>query len=115
MIPHFSAVDFVSFYIELPIMLIMSVGWMLVKWPSTRPSALDSPAQPPLPATATTPLMPSRRLRWRWRYHDLVDIRTVDLKRDEYPEQETDRTDEEREERLKGGKRLLWKLYYAIV
>ncbi|EMD33590.1 hypothetical protein CERSUDRAFT_107939 [Gelatoporia subvermispora B] len=114
-IPHFSAVDFVSFYIELPIMLIMSVGWMLVKWPSTRPSALDSPAQPPLPATATTPLMPSRRLRWRWRYHDLVDTRTVDLKRDEYPEQETDRTDEEREERLKGGKRLLWKLYYAIV
>ncbi|OCH92502.1 hypothetical protein OBBRIDRAFT_886232 [Obba rivulosa] len=115
-IPHFSAVDFVSFYIELPIMLIMSLGWLLVKWPSTTPSAT---AETPLPATATTPLMPSRTLRWRWKYHDIVDTRTVDLRRDEFheeeEEQEEDRAEEGREARLKGGKKLLWKLYYAIV
>lgn len=29
--PTFNAVDFVSFYIELPIMLVMYVGWKLIK------------------------------------------------------------------------------------
>jgi AAT family amino acid transporter len=29
--PTFNAVDFVSFYIELPIMLIMFVAWKLIK------------------------------------------------------------------------------------
>jgi len=29
--PKFAAVDFVSFYIELPVMLIMYVGWKLLK------------------------------------------------------------------------------------
>lgn len=29
--PHFKAVDFVSFYIELPLMLIMYGVWKLVK------------------------------------------------------------------------------------
>ncbi|KAK4502481.1 hypothetical protein PRZ48_005906 [Zasmidium cellare] len=29
--PHFKAVDFVSFYIELPVMLVMFVGWKLLK------------------------------------------------------------------------------------
>lgn len=29
--PKFSGVDFVSYYIELPVMLIMYVGWKLLK------------------------------------------------------------------------------------
>lgn len=29
--PHFKAVDFVSYYIELPIMLVMFLVWKLVK------------------------------------------------------------------------------------
>lgn len=29
--PKFSGVDFVSYYIELPIMLVMFVGWKLIK------------------------------------------------------------------------------------
>lgn len=29
--PKFSGVDFVSYYIELPIMLLMYVGWKLLK------------------------------------------------------------------------------------
>ncbi|KAL1955438.1 hypothetical protein VTO42DRAFT_8531 [Malbranchea cinnamomea] len=29
--PHFKAVDFVSFYIEIPIMIVMFVGWKIIK------------------------------------------------------------------------------------
>lgn len=29
--PHFKRVDFVSFYIEIPIMIVMFLGWKLVK------------------------------------------------------------------------------------
>lgn len=29
--PHFKAVDFVSYYIELPVMFVMYVGWKLLK------------------------------------------------------------------------------------
>ncbi|KAE8144418.1 hypothetical protein BDV25DRAFT_145647, partial [Aspergillus avenaceus] len=29
--PHFKAVDFVSFYIEIPVMIVMFLGWKLAK------------------------------------------------------------------------------------
>lgn len=29
--PHFKRVDFVSYYVEIPIMIVMFLGWKLVK------------------------------------------------------------------------------------
>jgi amino acid permease len=84
-IPTFTAVDFVSFYIEIPVMLVMFIFWMLLKHPGLR-------------------------------YGDLVDVKTVDLSRDEYTEGDQDRADdEERDIRMKGSKGYLWRLYYWIV
>ncbi|KAF9814582.1 hypothetical protein IEO21_05040 [Rhodonia placenta] len=89
-IPSFSAVDFVSFYVEIPVMLVMFVGWMVVRRPA--------------------------RKEGRPRWHDIVDTTTVDLTRDEYEEDATDKADDElRAERLKGQVGLLWRLYYWVI
>ncbi|GBE81476.1 Probable amino-acid permease [Sparassis crispa] len=111
-IPHFSAVDFVSFYVELPVMVAMYVGWLLASGSLFRPQEEVSLSLPP---TASTPLLYPSKLRQRWRYHDLVDTQTVDLRRDEHKEEDEDRADdEEREHRLKGQVGLLWRLYYMV-
>ncbi|OJT15330.1 hypothetical protein TRAPUB_8126 [Trametes pubescens] len=112
--PHFSAVDFVSFYIEIPVMIFMYFAWIIIKRPA------------PLSARPTTPqetqVEPSQKpgiLRRVWRrvaYSDAVDIRTVDLRRDEHEEEPEDVADDlEREAHLKGRWGPLWKVYYAIV
>lgn len=105
-IPHFSPVDFVSFYLELPVMLAMYIAWLVVKRSSRLPTS-SSESGPLLHTTA--PQMTSQ-------YHDFVDTRTVDLRRDEYEEDEVDKVDdEEREGRVRGRYRLLWRLYYWVV
>ncbi|KAI0930648.1 hypothetical protein AcV5_007307 [Taiwanofungus camphoratus] len=109
-IPYFSPLDFVSFYLEIPVMLVMYIGWILFRRPLSLP---DDETRPLLPASPATPLLRSPHRRSK--YSDLVDIAAVDLRRDEYEEEETDkRDDEERERRLKGRLGLLWKLYYWV-
>lgn len=112
-------IDFVSLYIELPVMLVMYAAWMLVKSPAAR-----LPAGPLLPEspTSSTPLSASRRAGHRrrtasrWWHSDLVDVNTVDLIRDEHQEEVVDKADdEERERRVHGKARLLWKIYYWLV
>lgn len=50
------------------------------------------------------------------KYHDLVDINTVNLITDEYDEVDnTDSEDSEDEVRLSGKMRLLWTFYYWLV
>ena len=71
-------------------MLVMFVIWVLFKRP-----ARGAPAR-------------------AW-YNDLVDVKTVDLSRDEYTEGDQDSADnEQRMIRMKGSKRYLWKLYYWV-
>ncbi|KZT43418.1 hypothetical protein SISSUDRAFT_978607 [Sistotremastrum suecicum HHB10207 ss-3] len=78
-IPRFSIVDFVSFYIELPVMLIFFVAWKLVHRAS------------------------------------FVDIRMVDLRKDEHLERSEDHEDTaQRQKRMGGKQRWLWKAYYLI-
>ncbi|OBZ67136.1 putative amino-acid permease PB1C11.02 [Grifola frondosa] len=103
----FSAVDFVSFYIEIPVMIVMYFGWMLIR---------PSNTHPPLPAT-TTPVSLAHRIKERfWKFHDLVDVEVVDLIRDEHEEDDADvADDEERTARLKGTYRWLWRVYYLVV
>ena len=92
-------------------MVVMYLTWMLVKRPTAAQVAADG-----------TPLAPDQRpsiFRRAWSvltYSDLVDIRTVNLQRDEHEEEPEDVADDaERETRLKGRWRWLWKLYYAVV
>lgn len=115
MIPSFSAVDFVSFYVEIPVMLVMFVGWMVVRRP-VREQYDHEPETIGSPLTATTPLLSQARKEGRPRWHDIVDTTTVDLTRDEYEEDATDKADDElRAERLKGQVGLLWRLYYWVI
>ena len=86
--PHFAAVDFVSFYIEIPVMIVMYLGWILVKRPP-KPAEREEPERRPLPPVGC---FGPRSGRSRW--HDLVDIHSLDLKRDEYQEVEEDRIDD---------------------
>ncbi|KIK68943.1 hypothetical protein GYMLUDRAFT_255560 [Collybiopsis luxurians FD-317 M1] len=120
-IPTFSAVDFVSFYIEIPVMIIMYITWMLIRRPesSGRPR---SPSQTPLSnrRSSSRDRQNNQRegRRRRWWYLDTVDIHTVDLYRDEHEEEEADKADdEEKERRVKQTnivKSTLWKLYYLV-
>jgi amino acid permease len=97
--PKFVAVDFVSYYIEIPVMIVMYTAWMLIK----RPGLNGSPQT-----------MQSKRF---W-YSDLVDVNTVDLSKDEYHDEESDHVEDETRTRrmTKGnlGLRILWRMYYLV-
>ncbi|CDO69261.1 hypothetical protein BN946_scf185042.g163 [Trametes cinnabarina] len=117
--PKFTAVDFVSFYIEIPVMIVMYLAWMILRRPipasGIPPSALSSP-----PAAAAEEQAPRRTLAARvWHrltYVDNVDIRTVDLKRDEHEEDPADLVDDlKREAHLKGRWGFFWRVFYAVV
>lgn len=100
-IPEFTAADFVSFYIEIPVMIVMAVVWLIIQ--SRRKK---------LPASPIT-----AKQRWRWLplRGDLVQPSTMDLTTDEYHEREEDRLDDDKRERnLKGKWRFLWRIYYLI-
>ena len=101
-IPKFSAVDFISFYIEIPVMIVMFSCWLILKRftrPVGRLLAEDDESR-----------------SHDWRNLDLVDIDAVDLTQDEYMDEAEDKMeDEERESRIRGPRGLWWRLYYWIV
>ncbi|ETW81683.1 amino acid transporter [Heterobasidion irregulare TC 32-1] len=102
--PTFSAVDFVSFYIEIPIMIIMYLLWTVLQRSNAQLSILPAPSSPDL-------VIP----KGRWWYTDTVDTGVVDLRRDEYVEVEEDRHEEEqRDRRFKGRLGYGWRLYYLV-
>lgn len=114
-IPKFSAVDFVSFYVEIPVMLVMYFTWLFIKRPQLSP--LD-----PTTLHEDNPIGPPQRpsiVRRAWTsfpLHDSVNTQTVDLRRDEHHEDAEDAADDERRDaKLKGRWRKLWKVYYAVV
>lgn len=117
MIPKFSAVDFVSFYVEIPVMAVMYIAWSLIKRPV--PDSNDALPDSSEDATEHTPLICLTRKEkqpWRaWWRSDVVNVNTVDLRRDEYVEEVEDLADdEERENRLKGRWKVLWRAYYLV-
>jgi amino acid permease len=89
-IPEFITIDFISYYIEIPVMFVMFVAWTLFGRSTAQPS--------PTPK------------KWWSRFFDLVDIQTVDLFSDQYEEDEQDRQEERRT-----GKSGIWRLYYWLV
>ncbi|KZT08438.1 uncharacterized protein LAESUDRAFT_723957 [Laetiporus sulphureus 93-53] len=115
-IPRFLPVDFISFYIEIPVMLAMFFGWIFIMRAAGSASLESEPEFDTSSAGPNVPLLRRSIHRKRKRYHDLVDLDTVDLTKDEYEEAETDRSDdEEREKRLNGCTGWLWAMYYWIV
>ncbi len=116
MIPKFSAVDFVSFYIEIPIMLVMYIVWMVIRRPGPPSAPISLPTDEEPQGEPPARKGAARRV-WEFvSYTDSVDILTVDLKRDEHEEDLEDlEEDQERELKLKGRYRWLWRVYYAVV
>lgn len=94
----------------------MYIAWMIIKRPGSTPSTLPPPSTSPTSTPITDIQQDSPIRRRRWWYSDLVDIKAVDLVRDEYEEDEEDKEDdEERDTRLGGKWRLLWRIYYWLV
>jgi AAT family amino acid transporter len=87
----------VSLYIEIPVMIVMYIGYLIVR----RISAQDSNGV----------LDPGLK-----GFTDLVDVDTVDLRKNEHEEGADEHQDEaEREKRLqRGALRILWRVYYSI-
>ncbi|KAI0093421.1 amino acid permease-domain-containing protein [Irpex rosettiformis] len=112
-IPKFSAVDFFSFYIEIPIMLFMYIVWIaLRRLPGLKRILEDSATETIVDGgtSSITSIVPKRVL-----WFDLVDTSKVDLYADEHKDDLVDRIeDQEREQRLKGKWRWPWKVYYLI-
>ncbi|KAF9467319.1 amino acid permease-domain-containing protein [Collybia nuda] len=111
-IPKFTAVDFISFYIQIPTMLIMFTIWMLVKRPGSQSSDTN---QAQFPETSAGGVARPPVIKRMW-YSDLVDIHSVDLYRDEHVEGEDDKADDQtRATRIQAGgvKGFIWRLYYV--
>ncbi|KAK7057463.1 putative amino-acid permease PB1C11.02 [Favolaschia claudopus] len=105
-LPKFSAVDFLSFYIEIPIVVMMYLGWRLLKrQPAT--DCLPSSSDPllRLRGNHTDTDRESRRYIWLW---DLVDLQAVDLNSDQYDDEDEDKPDERQHTRNSG----LWRRVY---
>jgi AAT family amino acid transporter len=118
-IPRFDPVDFLSFYVELPLMAVMGLGWLALRGrrrASSRPRTgvvEEAGEDEPLVGAAKDRLAP-------WWRGDLVDIQAVDLRRDEYEEgsgedQAAREEEEERAKRVSGRMGWAWKVWYAVV
>jgi len=114
-IPTFSLLDFMSFYIEIPIIVVMFAARMIWKRPCyPKYGSSEDPS-------TTDQLLPRSNTHTndntRSRFHDLVDVDTIDLFADEYAEEEQSDldTEDEAKKRKTGRMKLLWLLYYWLV
>jgi len=106
-IPCFSIVDFLSFYIELFVMAIMYFVW-LVSCRVRRPRAAALLALSPTTAAGTA--HPEARP-----FFDFVDVSHVDLYHDEHEDSPVDKhEDEVRAQRVRGRAGWAWTLYYIV-
>jgi len=117
--PKFSAVDFVSFYIEIPVMVVMYVSWLITKGATVAAVRQRVGGDATLElARETTPLLcigtRRRGIDLRAAF-DIVDLNTVDLRKDEYADVDQDEAeDNEHKQRLSGRYGLLWRLFYYV-
>ncbi|KAJ7072560.1 amino acid permease-domain-containing protein [Mycena amicta] len=91
--PKFSAVDFVSLYIEIPVMFVFFVVWAYIV----------------RPLRSTTNPSPKKGLGW---ILDLVDLDTADLDSDQHEDGEADELDNEQREK---NSRIWWRRWLSFV
>jgi len=96
--PKFSVVDFVSLYLEIPVMIVMWAGWLAVRRLAKQATHPDG--------TSTNKSVNG--------ILDIVDLGTIDLTSDEYQDVVEDEEEEAlRLKRTSQGKwRFLWRIYY---
>lgn len=117
-VPHFDPVEFVSLYAELPLVVAMTLGWYVFgKYAAHAPAAQDTESTPLLSTSADGERVLKEQSWWRG---DLVDLKTVDLRADEYDDDTPDAAEvkeEEavREKRLVGRFGWAWWVWYALV
>ena len=112
--PHFSLVDFASFYIELLTMTAMTAMWFFLHPSrSTSPRSLAHTTSYEPSEVVGSPQLQSPS----YTIADLVNIDTLDLYVDEYEEDEEDRRDDEiRQMRLETQRpsRWMWRMWYLL-
>lgn len=108
-IPRFSAVDFLSFYVELFVMAFMYLLWLVVHRVLKSPLS-EHPPTTSSPSSATS--HPTARP-----FFDFVDVSRVDIYHDEHEDEPFDKHEDEarRGRRLRGFAGWAWALYYYIV
>lgn len=106
-VPRFSLVDFLSFYVELFVVAIMYFLWLVFRR-ALRPRAAALLASSPM--TAAGRAHPEARP-----FFDFVDVSHVDLYHDEHEDAQVDKhEDEVRAQRLRGWAGWAWTLYYIV-
>ncbi|KIY50737.1 hypothetical protein FISHEDRAFT_38357 [Fistulina hepatica ATCC 64428] len=112
--PRFVLVEFVSMYLEIPVMFVMWLLWLLrdISFHESGQSPDDADESEAGKATTIGVRVRSirRHIARSWDT-GIVDTQTLDLRRDEYEEQPEDKQDDLRMARRTG---LLWQLYYWI-
>jgi amino acid permease len=107
-IPRFSVVDFLSFYIELLVMAIMYFLWIVLHRALRQRAAAALLMSSPTTASGSTHPVAQP-------FFDFVDVSDVDLYRDEHEETPVDKhEDEVRAQRLRGRVGWAWTLYYIV-
>ncbi|TFK23702.1 hypothetical protein FA15DRAFT_757093 [Coprinopsis marcescibilis] len=109
LIPVFKPLEFVSFYIEIPIIIFMTALWILRSHRLRASSATGSAGDREPLLSGSKPPMLHRRAKF-----DLVDVDAVDLSVDEHEDEEEEGSDLGRE-KGRGLSGLLWKVYYWLV
>jgi len=123
-IPRFSAVDFLSFYIELLVMAFMYFLWLVVpRVPvlagrrsldgDDNVSPVGSSSSPTTTTAEGTYSGPDPAVR---PFFDFVDVSHIDLYRDEHQDAQFDKHEDEevRVRRLRGRAGWAWTLYYLV-
>jgi len=116
-IPRFSAVDFLSFYIEVFVTALMYLLWLVgcraLRAPLTAPPTSSTTASTAAAVATTTTMHPASTRP----FFDFVDVSRVDLYRDEHEDALVDKHEDEDEvhaRRLRGRARWAWTLYYLV-
>jgi len=96
-------------------MVVMFFTWLFLSRRESEQSA-GSTSEPLLSDPRMDEGSPSHLNRDKTlKFHDLVNIDTVDLRRDEYEEEDDMEGEDEVTSRLSGKMKLLWTFYYWLV